>query len=301
MAKHAAEDKRDGLPVFIHSELDDLGLTPFEFRAYAHLARRVNDKGGKYYESLEEGARICQMNVKTYRTALAGLVERGLVSREERPGQTSIYRLEPRSKWKTPTTSGRATESGRGTTSGRATPTTSGRTPLPNQVDKGTPPKVLPKKVLPSPPTPSQLTTKSESAKKQPVFLEEDPVTQPTHYQHRQATKPPDAYAPSRLVSFFPTAHTALVAFRRVHPKSVPDEQFAQWAKTVAAHIDAHGEAAVTAALEKTVANFPTLRTPWQFYETCLTPKPQPGSAAANRAAGEAAELMAHLKRRKAS
>lgn len=146
MGKHAAEDKRDDMPVFIHSELDDLGLTPFEFRAYAHLARRVNDRSGTYWESVEEGARVCRMNVKTYRAALAGLVDHGLVSREDRPGQTSVYRLNPKADWRTPTESGRGTKSGRGAGNGRGAPTESGRTPLPNQVDKGTPSKVLPRR-----------------------------------------------------------------------------------------------------------------------------------------------------------
>ena len=30
------------LPIFIHSELDDLGLTLWAFRVYCHLARREN-------------------------------------------------------------------------------------------------------------------------------------------------------------------------------------------------------------------------------------------------------------------
>lgn len=145
MGKHAAEDQRDDMPVFIHSELDDLGLTPFEFRAYAHLARRVNDRSGTYYESLEEGARVCRMNVKTYRAALAGLVNRRLVSREERPGQTSVYRLEPRRAWlPLPNQAGVPDQVGVPETVGP--PTESGRAPLPNQVDKGTPSKVLPRR-----------------------------------------------------------------------------------------------------------------------------------------------------------
>jgi hypothetical protein len=36
----AFEDGRN-LPIFIHSELDDLGLDPYEFRVYARIARRA--------------------------------------------------------------------------------------------------------------------------------------------------------------------------------------------------------------------------------------------------------------------
>lgn len=128
----SVKDGRDDLPVFIHSEVDDLGLTPFEFRVYAHLARRVDGRNGKYWESVKAGAEICRMNMKTYRVALANLVDIGLVAREERTGQTSVYRLTPKCAWLTPTVLG------------RGTPPLSGRPPLPNQGDKGTPLKVLP-------------------------------------------------------------------------------------------------------------------------------------------------------------
>jgi hypothetical protein len=38
------EDQRK-IPIFIHSELDDLGLTPEAFRVYCHLVRRAGSKG----------------------------------------------------------------------------------------------------------------------------------------------------------------------------------------------------------------------------------------------------------------
>src|SRR5690606_14922432 len=34
-------DARDDLPFIVHSQLDDLDLDPFEFRAYAHMVRRA--------------------------------------------------------------------------------------------------------------------------------------------------------------------------------------------------------------------------------------------------------------------
>lgn len=119
-----------------------------------------------------------------------------------------------------------------------------------------------------------------------------------TAYQRRQATKPDNGYASSRLASFFPAAHKALIAFRRVHPRGVPDAQFSQWAQSVAEDVDEHGEAAVAAALQKAVDDFPSLRVPFRYYKTCLTPK---AVAAAVKAGDEAAALMAHLQRRKAS
>lgn len=141
---HAVTDSRDDLPFMVHSDLDDLDLSPFEFRAYVHLVRRAGTRGGEYWESVDAGATHCRMDAKTYRAALKALVDRGLLTREDRPGETSVYRLAPRRQWRTPTTSGTPTRNGRATTSGRGTPTKSGRTPLPETVDKENPLKGIP-------------------------------------------------------------------------------------------------------------------------------------------------------------
>lgn len=41
--RHGADrpDPRDRIPIFVHSEIDDLGLTTNAFRVYGHLARRA--------------------------------------------------------------------------------------------------------------------------------------------------------------------------------------------------------------------------------------------------------------------
>lgn len=153
----AVNDERYDLPFMVHSQLDDLDLDPFEFRAYAHMVRRAGGYQGEHYESVDEGAKRCRMNSKTYRKALAGLVARRLVTREERTGQTSVYRLTPPTEWRefvrepTPTRLGTPAESDTPTTSGigplphqGVPPTKNGRGPLPNQVDKGNPTKVIP-------------------------------------------------------------------------------------------------------------------------------------------------------------
>src|SRR5690606_29623698 len=235
MGKHAAEDQRDDMPVFIHSELDDFGLTPFEFRAYAHLARRVNDRKGEYYEKLKNGADVCRMDVKTYRAALVALEEYGLVSREERPGQTSVFRLNPKSAWRTPTKSGRATKSGRGARNGRGTPTESGR-PTPTESgsqrysQEGSPSKVLPS----TPQTPHEPSANDAAA----VVEERDQEDKAdleglTPYQRRQASRPPDKLAASRLATYHPQVWNALIDFRRMHGE-VREAQFNAWARAVA-------------------------------------------------------------------
>lgn len=98
--RHAVKDERRDLPFMVHSELDDLGLSPYEFRVYAHMVRRAGDRDGAYWESVKSGAEHCRMDVKTYRAALAALEALRLVVRVDRPGQTSEYRLTSRSDWR---------------------------------------------------------------------------------------------------------------------------------------------------------------------------------------------------------
>lgn len=148
------------------------------------------------------------------------------------------------------------------------------------------------------PPLPPQASETASPGEGVEVIDVEATALDLTAYQRRQATKPDNGYASSRLASFFPAAHKALIAFRRVHPRGVPDAQFSQWAQSVAEDVDEHGEAAVVAALQKAVDDFPSLRVPFRYYKTCLTPK---AVAAAVKAGDEAAALMAHLQRRKAS
>ena len=82
-----SDDRR--LPIFIHSELDDLGLTLWAFRVYCHLARRENRQSRDAWPSYSSIARACLQssypNAKpeTLRRraidAVQELVDRGLV------------------------------------------------------------------------------------------------------------------------------------------------------------------------------------------------------------------------------
>jgi hypothetical protein len=94
---HGYADDRDDLPVFIHSELDDYGLDPYQFRVYARIARRAGRLGA--YESIKNMAEGCCMSEGKAKSSLRFLIEQGLVSRESREGYTSIYRLNPKNKW----------------------------------------------------------------------------------------------------------------------------------------------------------------------------------------------------------
>lgn len=100
-------DDRDDLPFMVHSELDDLDLSPYEFRAYAHIVRRVNGSNRVYNESISNGAKHCRMSVSTYRNALVTLVELGLLTRTERVGRPAVFRVTPKRDWTaTPARSG---------------------------------------------------------------------------------------------------------------------------------------------------------------------------------------------------
>lgn len=91
-------DGRDDFNVvFIHSRLDDYGLTPQQFRVYAHLARRAGN--GTAWPAVATIAGVCKLHHQTVREALRVLVKHRLVSREPRPGTTPIYRITPAAAW----------------------------------------------------------------------------------------------------------------------------------------------------------------------------------------------------------
>jgi DNA-binding transcriptional MocR family regulator len=95
------DSRNDFGVVFIHSRLDDYGLTPQQFRVYAHLARRAGS--GAAFPAVATIARICQLHAQTVRQALRVLVAHRLITREPRPGTTPLYRLTPASHWQPPT------------------------------------------------------------------------------------------------------------------------------------------------------------------------------------------------------
>jgi DNA-binding MarR family transcriptional regulator len=71
---------------FIPSCFDDAELDPYAFRVLCHIYRR-----GELYGSTKNAAKTCQMDRKRLYKALATLIEKGLISRESRKGQTSVY------------------------------------------------------------------------------------------------------------------------------------------------------------------------------------------------------------------
>jgi hypothetical protein len=79
-------------PLIVPAALDDAGLDVYEFRALAHIARR-SGSSGLYYGSGTRSAAICRMSLRTWRSAIASLMRRGLLEVVEKAdGKQTIYR-----------------------------------------------------------------------------------------------------------------------------------------------------------------------------------------------------------------
>jgi hypothetical protein len=90
--------KRDDLKViFVHSDIDDLGLSIYEFRIYAHIARRAGD--GECFPSILAIAKHCRISEDTVRETIQHLIAYKLISREDRPGTSPLYRLTSSKEW----------------------------------------------------------------------------------------------------------------------------------------------------------------------------------------------------------
>lgn len=86
--------------IFIHSSLDDAGLSIYAFRVYAHLARRAN-QSGKAWPGVQSMADKCGMSKNTARAAINELVERGMIIIMSSGGgrETNNYLLTAPADW----------------------------------------------------------------------------------------------------------------------------------------------------------------------------------------------------------
>jgi hypothetical protein len=92
-----AEDGRDDKPIFIHSELDDYGLSAIEFRVYSRLARRSGQTAA--FESVPNMAKEFEVSDRTVQRCLKVLTICRLIAEQIRPGKPTRYTLNPRSVW----------------------------------------------------------------------------------------------------------------------------------------------------------------------------------------------------------
>src|ERR1035441_4689358 len=83
----------------VHSTLDDLPLTPVEFRLYAHAVRR-GGLGGDYFETVGNAAKHCRVRPDTIRRARKRLQQLGLLSLIAKPlGSRWTYRVNQSGQW----------------------------------------------------------------------------------------------------------------------------------------------------------------------------------------------------------
>lgn len=92
-------EPRSPLPL-VHSDLDEYGLDPYEFRIYAHIVRRTSGKlDGECFAKLQKIAETCQMSVRKAQYALKTLCDAGLIIKLPRKGRTDVYKLAPKTNW----------------------------------------------------------------------------------------------------------------------------------------------------------------------------------------------------------
>jgi hypothetical protein len=98
----ALTQKRENL-LWLHSELDDLGLDPFAFRIYAHLARRA-ESTGRAWPKIEDIATHCGISERMVRSCIQKLVDERLIvivggAGAKGGGRRNVYHLVARNEW----------------------------------------------------------------------------------------------------------------------------------------------------------------------------------------------------------
>lgn len=94
--------------LFVHSTVDDAGLSVSAFRVLCHLERRTGGSDRRdIWPAAASMAKVCRMNKDTVWRALDELIERGMVRREHRDGRASRHRVTPPEQWKERETGGK--------------------------------------------------------------------------------------------------------------------------------------------------------------------------------------------------
>ena len=93
-------DERECPIVYFDIELDDMGLTVYEYRVYGRMARRASGGQGVCTETLVSMAAGCQMSRRTLVIAINGLIKRKMISRKSKLGSTSTYHLINKTNWR---------------------------------------------------------------------------------------------------------------------------------------------------------------------------------------------------------
>ena len=100
MSTQLRHDQSDFNVIFVHSALDDAGLSVHAFRLYCHLARRAG-RDGFINSGGKSMAAVCRMKRDTVFRVMRELEERGMLVRQKRGGETNSYSLTRASEWRT--------------------------------------------------------------------------------------------------------------------------------------------------------------------------------------------------------
>ena len=86
--------------IFVHSSLDDAGLSVYAFRVYCHIARRAN-RTGSAFPGADSMADVCGMGRTKIKEAVKELEERNMLVVHRTSGGTksNIYVLTSQAKW----------------------------------------------------------------------------------------------------------------------------------------------------------------------------------------------------------
>lgn len=131
-------EHRPAMAPFIPAWLDDAGLSAAEFRVFCRISRR-----GDCHESVANIAKGCRLHPDTIsESVIPALIDRGLITKENRPGFTSVLRVvsEPPTRNEyPPETEGQVSKPG------APSPKRRGSHPPETEGDKGNPFKGIPK------------------------------------------------------------------------------------------------------------------------------------------------------------
>ena len=86
--------------IFVHSKIDDLGLSVYAFRVYAHFARRASNPSGCAWPAISTIAEVCKIGETKVREALRELEDCKMIVREARPQKSYLVRITPPSVWR---------------------------------------------------------------------------------------------------------------------------------------------------------------------------------------------------------
>jgi hypothetical protein len=84
-------------PLFVHSSIDDAGLSPGAFRVLGHLVRRAGKKRVAF-PGIRGIAKTCRMNCGTIIKAIRELEQSRFVIIDRKRGKATVYRLFPELK-----------------------------------------------------------------------------------------------------------------------------------------------------------------------------------------------------------